>query len=232
MARLLQAQCKAIILSLLIFLSSNICFAEQINIPKPFRYETRFKSKLFDDFGESLLEKLGKNKEILTLNYDKEGGKIRYIDVIKGEEREISEMQKDILERAFVNAQINALGKSPIGEKVERWIDKISLYSRIKYKKLKDQKSKFYLPGEADESEKGKYGVSLNASLYSGPNSIRNDFSVGLKAHYGGLASELLFRPDTNETQINFQYKNFVIWAGNETEEEVKMGFLFKKEFQ
>ncbi len=230
MAKLLQNQFKTMTLSLLIFLFSDICFAEQINIPKPFRHETSFKSKLFYNFEKSLFKKLEENKEILTQNYDNEGGKIKYIDVREGEEREISEMQRDALERAFVNAPIKALEKTPIGKKVERLVDKISLYTRVKYKKSGDH-SKFYFPGEIEDGDKGKYGVSLSASLYPDSNSLREDFSVGLKAHYGRLESELFFRPDTNETKINFQYKNFAIWAKNETGEKGELGFLFKKEF-
>ncbi|MCK4650227.1 hypothetical protein KAT36_03255 [Candidatus Pacearchaeota archaeon] len=217
---------KAIILSLMLFLSPNICVAEQINILKPFKYETRFKSKLFYNLEDSLVKKLKQNKEILMYNQSEEGGKIKYMDVANMEERELPKMQRDILERAFVNAQIDALSKTPIGKKAERLVDKISSYTRIKYKKSKDQISKLYFLGETDDSSKGEYGISLSASLYPDSNSLRADCSVGIKWYYKGLESELFFRPDTSETKMNIKYENFAIWAGREG-----AGFLFKKEF-
>ena len=221
---------KAAILSLAMFLSPDPAFSEEINISRPSKYETCFKSDLFRNFEKSLLKKLEENREVLTLNYDKKNGETQYMDMTNMKKKEISKTQRSVLGRARVNAQMDALGKTPIGQSVEKLVDKVSSYTRIKYKKMENEEAKLYLPGNIDKGKKGQYGASLSASLY--PTSLSdNDLSIKLKGYRGKLNSELFFRPDTNKMKMNIKYKNFSAWVASENGKNEKIGFIFEKKF-
>lgn len=231
MTKFLRNRCKVAILSLMIFLFPNVCFAGQINIQRPFGQRDISNSQLFNDFKKSFFERLEKNKYTLVQGSGEEKGEMKYMEITKGKERKISNIQKDALGRMIVNSKIYTLSKTPMGIKVEKWADKISSYTKIEYKKSRKDHAKFYFPGEVDNSDKGEYKISLSASLYPDLNSLRDDFSAEIKGYYGGLASILSFSPDANKMKMSFQYNNFAVWAGYEVDKKGSFGFLFEKRF-
>lgn len=154
------------------------------------------KKGLGDVLLESLSRKLLENRKFLIYNdvfrhipdpieFEKNN-----FDIYNHKMKDIYSIRQDIINRSIVNSFNDAFKKTPLGKKIKNFGDRLSRYFIIEYSKGdSDDKGHFYFPGKLSVkkmNEEKEYKISLSPSIYQKPNSLKEDFSLGIRSNFRG----------------------------------------------
>ncbi len=150
--------------------------------------EKDLKSILITSFTEKLLE----NKHVLIDSNDyftdfEESERTDSV-IYKNQMEDIEFVRADIMLRSLTSSIKDTFHQTPFGERIKRLEENVARYFVVEYSKINSEnKGHFYGPGElsVEEMKKEKdLKIALTASLYPKPNSLKEDFSAGLKGNY------------------------------------------------
>lgn len=187
--------------------------------------EKNLRNILIKSFTEKLLE----NKNILTDNNDYftdfEESKRTDSAVYKNQMEDIDSIRRDIMLRSLTSSAKDTFHQTSFGKRIKRLEEHIARYCVVEYSKIDtESKGHFYGPGELSIKEMKKekdFKIALTASLYPKPDSLKEDFSAGLKGNY-------------KNTKINASYnfleKGFTINLRTGKIESLGIGFDFYSE--
>jgi hypothetical protein len=143
---------------------------------------------------ESFTKKLLENKNLLMYNdeygdaADLTGVVNAHFEIYNNKIEDIPSIKRDIMTRSLVNSIRDTFNQTSIGKKIKHLGENIARYFIIEYSKTgSEDKARFYALGKLSVERmkrKKEYTISLSASLYSKPNSLKEDFSLGLRGNY------------------------------------------------
>jgi hypothetical protein len=149
---------------------------------------------IVDTLIESFTKNLLRNKTVLMYNdeygdaADHTGLGNAHFEIYNNRIEDIPSIKRDIMTRSLVDSIKDTFYQTSIGKKIKHLEENIARYFIIEYSKTdSEDKARFYALGDLSVEQmkrKKEYKISLSASLYPKPNSLKEDFSLGLRGNY------------------------------------------------